>query len=121
MREVIENARQTFTGVLPAEPGWRVIVTNGATTYIVPVVGWAWERTAWADDDSYSIDSTSGEALVAGVEGLAYVETASELVKHFMSGDGWRVEGLLAPGKTLGDRDRDGWQQIDGPPPTRVE
>jgi hypothetical protein len=111
MRRVAESARQLFTGLIPAEPGWRAIVTDGKTTYLVPIVGWAWERTVWRDGDQFSVDPLDGEPFVAGVEGQ-HAATVSDLIST-MAGKDWRCDGVLAPGKSLGDPNADGWETIE--------
>lgn len=72
MREKIESAAQSFTGVLPAEPGWRVVITNGKERYLAPVIGWCWERHAWRADNGCDLDPIHGEPFIIDGEG-AYV------------------------------------------------
>jgi hypothetical protein len=113
MNRTIESSNHVFTGVIPAEPGWRLIVTDGKTTHLVPIVGWGWERCIWTDGETTSLDEPTGEPLVAGVDG-PYLSSASDMAETMSIGaTKWRIDGVLAPGKGLADKDRDGWETIE--------
>lgn len=116
MRAKIEAPQNSWTGVIQAEPGWRAVLTDGETTYLVPVVGWCWERHSWFDQQDerggYDLDEVTGEALIIAEDG-ATVAAASDVASCMGTKEHrWHVETIIAPGKTLADVGHSGWEEF---------
>jgi hypothetical protein len=90
-----------------------VILTDGEATYLVPVVGWAWERHLWksAEDgvEGVDIDEPTGEPVIINEEGTGVAAVSDVL--SCMSGK-FQNAGILRPGKTMGDEDDRGWEEV---------
>lgn len=107
----IESVEHAFTGVIPAEPGWRVVLTNGKDTYIAPVVGWAWERHVWKNGDGLGldIDPIMGEPIIVTEDGCR-IASVSDVLTSMAAGS--ETKGLIAPGRAYGGPNADGWVQV---------
>ena len=102
-----------WPGVIPAEPGWRLAITNGKTVYLVPVVGWEWFAQLFEDDgDGPAYQGPRGGPLLAGIEG-EWVGCTRNLLS--VMGGEWTSEGLVAPGKEYGADGADGWETLRKP------
>lgn len=88
------------TTIIPAEPGWRVLLTDDTRSWTAPVVAWC-----WYDDDG------SAEPLVPWDAAL---QRADWVAAQMGGPNPWRTVTLLAPGcdhTTAADL-ADGWVEV---------
>lgn len=88
------------TSIIPAEPGWRVLLTDDTRSWMAPVLAWC-----WSDADG------TAEPLIPWEARL----WPADRVAACMGGPNpWRPDTLLAPGcdhTTAADL-ADGWVEV---------
>lgn len=109
-------------GVVPAAPGWRVVLTDGKRAFVAPVVLWSWSKRVFREDGDerieYPEDGVDASALIAWEGSLSDADDVAKLyMSNASAGEVWQVHMLLAPGQQLVEGATDalegGWEEVD--------
>lgn len=103
--EAMSSDERSHSGVISAEPGWRVLLTDDTRSWMAPVVAWFWSS------DEHGRRLTEMVPLIPWEGAL---ERAESVANQMGNADAWRVDTLLAPGcdHTTAAEFADGWVEV---------